>query len=102
MVVWLGPFCMELAFLRGFSLDTQASSHSPKHAHNGVRLIGESQLPLRVNVSEWMSISLCYPCRLSDWQPLQGVPRLSPHGSQDRLSKLIKQCLIVKDPLASK
>lgn len=95
MVVWPGPFCMELAFLRGFSLDTQASSHSPKHAHNGVRLIGESQLPLHVNVSEWMSISLCYPCRL-------GVPRLLLYGSQDRLSKLIKQCLIVKDPLASK
>ncbi len=49
-----------------------------------VRLIGDSKLPIGVNVSVSCCLSL-YVGPVIDWQPVQGVPRLSPTASWDRL-----------------
>ncbi len=47
------------------------------------RLIGVSKLSLGVNVSVRGCLSMCGPAM--DWRPVQGVPRLSPYASWDRL-----------------
>ena len=49
-----------------------------------VRLIGDSKLPVGVNVSVSGCLSL-YVGPVIDWRPVQGVPRLSPNASWDWL-----------------
>lgn len=48
-----------------------ASSHSQRHAVTGIRLTGDSKLPIGVNGS----LSLCVSPP-PDWQPIQGVPMI--------------------------
>ena len=70
--------------MRGFSLGTPASSHHPETCMLG--LIGDSKLSLGVSVSVHgcvSRLSLCGP--VMDWRPVQGVPRLSPNDSWDKL-----------------
>ena len=70
--------------MRGFSPGTPASSHRPKNMH--VRLTGDSELSLGVNVSVCgclSHLSLCGP--VMDRRPVQGEPRLSPYDRWDRL-----------------
>lgn len=45
-----------------------------------VRLIGETKLTLGVDVG----VSVCVSSVI-DWQPVKGVPHLSPYDSWDRL-----------------
>ncbi len=71
---------MFFSCLCGFSLGTPASSHNPKTC----RLIGDSKLPVGVNVSVSACLSL-YVSPVIDWRPVQGVPCLSPNDSWDRL-----------------
>jgi len=78
----LGPFCVEFAFMRGFSGGTLTSSMS-KYLH--VRLIGVSDIVLR---SEWLFIS----GPVMDWQTVQSVPRVSPDCSRGASSLL---CYVV-------
>ena len=66
--------------MRGFSPGTPASSHNPKTC----RLIGDSKLPVGVTVSVNGCLSV-YVGPAMDWRPVQGVPRLSPNDSWDRL-----------------
>ncbi len=68
--------CMFSLCLHG----TPASSHSPKTC----RLIGDSKLPIGVNVSVSGCLSL-YVGPVTDWRPVQGVPCRSPSASWDRL-----------------
>ena len=64
-----------------FSLGTPASSHRPK---TFMRLIGVSKIVLRSECERVCGcLSLCGP--VMDWQPVQGVPRLSPDDRWDRL-----------------
>ncbi len=66
----LGPFCVEFvcSCLRGFSPGTPASSHNPKTC----RLIGDSKLPVGVNVSVSGCLSL-YIGPVTDWRPVHSV-----------------------------
>ncbi len=59
--------------LHRFSPGTLASYHNLKTLH------GDSKLPIGVNGC--LSI---YVGPVTDWQPVQGVPRLSPNTSWDR------------------
>ena len=72
--------CMFSPCQRGFPPGAPASSHSPKTC----RLIGDSKLPVGVNVSVNGCLSLCVSPVIV-WRPVQGVPRLSPSVSWDRL-----------------
>ena len=52
-----------------------------------VRLIGDSRLTLGVSVGGCLSLlSLC--CPVMDWQSVQGIPRLLPTASWDKLQHL--------------
>uniref|UniRef100_A0A3Q0RGW1 C2H2-type domain-containing protein n=1 Tax=Amphilophus citrinellus TaxID=61819 RepID=A0A3Q0RGW1_AMPCI len=55
-----------------------------RHAVIGVRLTGDSKLPISVNVSTNGCLSLCVS-PVTDCRPVQNVPSLSPYGSRDRL-----------------
>ena len=68
------PSCMR-GFLPGYFLPPSENMH--------VRLTGGSKLSLGVSVSVHSCVSLCG--LVMDWQPVQGVPRLSPNDSWDRL-----------------
>jgi len=70
--------CMFSPCMRGFS---PASSHRPKTCM--LRSLVSLKLSLGVSVSVCGCFSLCGP--VMDWQPVQGVPRLSPDDSWDRL-----------------
>ncbi len=73
--VWSLPAC-----LRGFSPGTLASSgFLPQSRDMQVRLIG-------VNVSVSGCLSL-YVDPVTDWRPVQGVPRRSPNDSWDWLQQ---------------
>ncbi len=67
-----------LVLLLGFS-----SGFLP-HADMQIRLIGDSKLPVGVNVSVSSCMSL-YVGPVTDWRPVQGVPSCSPNGSWDQL-----------------
>ncbi len=83
----LGLFCMEFAcspcacvgFLQILLLPL------PKTC----RLIGDSKLPIGVNVSVSGCLSLYVTplCPVTDWRPVQGVPCHSPNASWDQLQK---------------
>ena len=62
---------------RGFTPGPPVSSHSPKTCKTGVRLTGDSKLPVGVNVSVNGCSSL-YVSPVMNWQLVQGVPRLHP------------------------
>ena len=55
----------------------------PPSKNMNVRLIGDSKLTPRVSVSVDGCLSLCDP--VMDWRSIQGVPRLLPNDSWDRL-----------------
>lgn len=65
-----------------FHVLSRYSSFLP-HANNiQVKLIGDSQLPVDVNVSVNACLSLYYVSQVTNWQPVQGVPRLAPAPQQ--------------------
>ncbi len=65
------------------------SSHNPKDMQVG--LIGDSKLPIGVNVSASGCLSL-YVSPAADWRPVQGVPRHSPDDSWDQLQHPPQPC----------
>ena len=71
-------FCVDVLSLCGFPLG--ASSHSPETR----RLIGDSKLPVGVNVS--MNGCLCpWVSAVINWLSVQAIPRLSPNICPDWL-----------------
>jgi len=61
----------------GFSPGTPTSAHLFENMHG--RLTGYSELALEVSVHVGLShLSLCGP--LIEWQPVQGVPCISPRS----------------------
>ena len=83
----LGPFCVEFACSPVYAWVLSGySGFFPLSKNMHVRLIGDSKLSLGVSVSVCgclSRLSLCGP--VMDWQPVQGVPRLSPDDCWDRL-----------------
>ena len=57
---------------RGFTPGPPVSSHSPKTCKTGVRLIGDSKLPVGVN-----GCSSLYVSPVMNWRLVQGVPCLA-------------------------
>ncbi len=60
------------------------SGFLPQSKDMQVRLIGNYKLPVGVNVSVSGCLSL-YVGPVTDWRPVQGVPRCSPNASWDWL-----------------
>ncbi len=60
------------------------SGFLPQSKDMQVRLLGDSKLPVYVNVSVSDCLSL-YVGPVTDWRPVQDVPRCSPNASWDWL-----------------
>ena len=82
--VFLCGVCMFSPCMRGFSPVTPVSYHCPKTCMLGFLVSLKLSLGVSVSVCGCSSrLSLCGP--MTDWRPVQGVPRLLPEYCWDRL-----------------